>query len=347
LIEQGDLSHAARVLRSSGLAFGNEQTLAELRVPSRRPPSLREPLPPDALDYTPAIPLRLDAELFAKALQSTRRGLSPGLCGIRYGHLKLCMEDDATLELLTEAAERIAQGDVPEPILQAMRISQLTALRKPNGRARGVAAGDTLRRLVGKTLARQFQDDFRSAVLPSNFGLCDRSGTEALAHLIQVLTDMDPRATITCIDGVGAFDHILRSRIFRQLMDHDSLREVLPFVRAWYSGISSYLWADDSGAQHVIEQGEGGEQGGALMPALFSLALKPALDAIQARLEPGELAVAYLDDIYLITPPGRARAAHDLAAEVLREMCGIEVNHGKLVSWNKEGGPPPSGSFRA
>ena len=225
--------------RSSGIAPGNARTLIELRDPARRPPSLHEPLPAGAVAYTPAVPVRLDADLFAKVLQSTRRGLSPGLCGIRYEHLKLCLEDDGALELLIDAAEHIAQGDVPETILQAMRLSQLTALSKPNGKVRGVAAGDTLRRLAGTILARKFQDDFRTAAMPPNFGLCNRSGTDALSRLVQLATDDDPHTTATCMDGVGAFDHILQACIFRQLHAHPTLRALLPHVRAWYGAASS------------------------------------------------------------------------------------------------------------
>ena len=61
----------------------------------------------------------------------------------------------------------------------------------------GISSGDTFRRLVAKTLARQFQDDLRAAVFPYNFGLCNRSGTDAAVHLLRSITDLDPRATIT------------------------------------------------------------------------------------------------------------------------------------------------------
>ena len=40
----------------------------------------------------------------------------------------------------------------------------ITALLKDNGRVRGISAGDTFRRLVSKALARQFQNEFLSAV---------------------------------------------------------------------------------------------------------------------------------------------------------------------------------------
>jgi len=149
--------------------------------------------------------------------------------------------------------------------------------------------------------------------------------------MVQMVTGMDAQATVTCIDGVGAFDHVLRASIFRQLLAHEHLRELVPYVRAWCGTAPEYVWVDDDGVQHTVAQGEGGEQGDALMPALFSVALKPALSAIQARLGPGELVVAYLDDIYLITAPENARRAYDITAEVLRQMCGIEVNQSRKV----------------
>ena len=39
------------------------------------------------------------------------------------------------------------------------------------------------------------------------------------------------------------------------------------------------------------------------MPAMFSLALQPALRALQTELLQGEQALAYLDDMYILAPP--------------------------------------------
>eukprot|EP00973_Karenia_brevis_P041127 5690481-Karenia_brevis.AAC.1 len=82
-----------------------------------------------------------------------------------------------------------------------MKISKLTALLKDNGRVRGIAAGDTSRRLVSKTIARQSQATLRSKVSPDNFGMCNRSGTDSLAHMINFLTDEDPSKVVVSIDG--------------------------------------------------------------------------------------------------------------------------------------------------
>ena len=50
-------------------------------------------------------------------------------------------------------------------------------------------------------------------------------------------------------------------------------------------------------------RGEGGEQGDALMPAMFSLGQHSALEAIQARLRLDESLMAFMDDIYAKSNP--------------------------------------------
>ena len=45
--------------------------------------------------------------------------------------------------------------------------------------------------------------------------------------------------------------------------------QLLPFAKLFYGDPSTYLWED--GDVHHIHQGEGGEQGDALMPMLFCL----------------------------------------------------------------------------
>ena len=65
--------------------------------------------------------------------------------------------------------------------------------------------------------------------------------------------------------------------------------EALPFVRSFYGQPSRYVWEDD--------QGEGEEQGDALMPLLFSLGQHAALEAVRAHLLPRERLFAFLDDV--------------------------------------------------
>eukprot|EP00959_Pyramimonas_sp_CCMP1952_P109477 2289766-Pyramimonas_sp.AAC.1 len=64
------------------------------------------------------------------------------------------------------------------------------------------------------------------------------------------------------------------------------LHGLLPFVRQWHAVQSKFKWRDCDGKVYTIRQGDGGEQGDALMPALFRLALRPALQRIQESLPP-------------------------------------------------------------
>ena len=343
-IEQGELSHAARTLRSSGLAPGNVETLRELQDPVLRPQVREEPIPPQVLNHVPREVLQLDPAVLATVLQESRRGLSPGQGGTRFEHLKLCLEDEAAMDLLLSACQQIASAGIPAEIVLAMRMSSMTALQKDNGRVRGIAAGDVYRRLVAKTLARMKQETFRRRVAPANFGLAARAGTDSLGHFVRLFTDSSPHATVLAIDGVGAFDHVRRSRMFIELAGDPELAPLLPFLRLWYEDCSTFIWDDDNGVSHTITQADGGEQGDALMPAMFCMAMRPALEDIQRQLHPDDLVVAYLDDVYLLVrDPARARAAYDVTAAAFQRFCGIAVNHAKLAAWNRSGQAAPPG----
>ena len=79
----------------------------------------------------------------------------------------------------------------------------------------------------------------------------------------------------------------------------------LPFVSLFYSSSSTYIWEDDAGITHTIVQGEGGEQGDPLMPALFAVGQHSALAAARTRLQPNEHLMAFHDDLYVVCQPER------------------------------------------
>ena len=67
------------------------------------------------------------------------------------------------------------------------------ALQKPNGGVRGIVVGDTLRRLVARTIAQQLSVVVEAATAPFQYALLTRAGTE-------------PTTTVMSIDGIGALD---------------------------------------------------------------------------------------------------------------------------------------------
>ena len=83
------------------------------------------------------------------------------------------------------------------------------------------------------------------------------------------------------VDGVGAFDHVLRAAMLSKVAEVPSLRVFLPFVEAAYARPSSYVRVDEEGVRHTIEQHEGGEQEDPLILLLFSLGIHKASQEIQ------------------------------------------------------------------
>ena len=61
------------------------------------------------------------------------------------------------VHLLFQIAERMAKAQVPEAVINFIRMGRLTALSKPDGGVRGIVVGDVLRRLVARTMSQQLE----------------------------------------------------------------------------------------------------------------------------------------------------------------------------------------------
>ena len=135
--------------------------------------------------------------------------------------------------------------------MSMVRSGRLTALSKPDG---GFEA-DVIRRLVAGTIAQQLGEAVKSATAPHQYALSTRAGCECIVHALQGLCELNPSATVTSIDGVGAFDLVSRRAMLEGLAQVDGGAATLPFVRMFYGSPSQYLWDDDNGVTHTIPQG--------------------------------------------------------------------------------------------
>ena len=340
-VQRGELSKARRILTAAALAPGTSETLGQLTDPARRPPHLERPVPAQVLQHSAVTRLKLDTKMFFEALRGARKGSAAGLSGMAISHLKPLLENEQCMDLLGCAADLFAAAEVPTEVSEALALARLTSLSKPNGGVRGIATGDTFRRLVSRALARQFAQKFNEATSSFQFALQTRAGTDCLAGLLRAATDLEETATITCLDGIGAFDHISRAAFLSKLQE--VVPSLVPFVLQFYGRTSTYYWWDDSGTRHTILQGEGCEQGDALAPALFALAMHGALLQAQSQLQPGEYLAAFLDDIYLVTQPSRVRAAFDSTTAIIQYMTGMRTNMGKCRIFNRTGSEAPLG----
>ena len=186
-------------------------------------------------------------------------------------HLRPLLDSTRDSALLWELGCSFAQGHVPVEVIPLLRLGRITALQKPSGGIRGIVVGDVFRRLVARTMAQQLNAAVERATSPFQYALTTRAGVECVAHVVQTLTDWDPGATVLSVDGVGAFDLISRGAMLQGLRGVEGGEAALPFVSLFYSSSSTCIWEDDADITHNIVQGEGGEQGDPLMPALFAV----------------------------------------------------------------------------
>ena len=80
-----------------------------------------------------------------------------------------------------------------------------------------------------------------------------------------------------------------------------------------------------------------------MAPALYALGQHDALVAADKRLQPGECLAAFLDDVYVVTTPARAREALDVVTTSIQDRAGVAANLGKTRVYNRAGGPAPAG----
>ena len=176
-----------------------------LSDPERRPRIPRDELPETVTNFVPRAPWKLDKKMLLSNLRSARRGAAAGPSGVTAEHFKILLDDALLSDMFHDACQELANADVPATIVEAMRLGRLTALCKPGGGVRGIVAGEFLRRLVSRTIAKQVAGEVEAATAPHQYALSTRAGTECVAHALQALTDLYPEATVLSIDGIGAF----------------------------------------------------------------------------------------------------------------------------------------------
>ncbi|CAE7037427.1 unnamed protein product, partial [Symbiodinium natans] len=114
----------------------------------------------------------------ARSLRACKRGSAPGLSGARAEHYKVLLDQADALELLAEAATLLARADVPQEVAAGIALARMTAIQKPGGGVRGIATGDTFRRLVSRTLAASHAATFDEATRPFQHALSTRAGMD-------------------------------------------------------------------------------------------------------------------------------------------------------------------------
>ena len=82
-------------------------------------------------------------------------------------HLRPLLDDMRSLHLFFRVSERLARVQIPEVVADLLRLGRITALSKPDGGVRGIVAGDVVRRLVARRIAKQLSTAVETSHQPS------------------------------------------------------------------------------------------------------------------------------------------------------------------------------------
>ena len=256
-------------------------------------PSWVSPIPPSY-----SYPARRSLARRHSEPRKRRRALGgPGPSGLRTDHVREALQSAHSDEVsahLTAVCQVLARGEAPAIIAPHIAGAALHALPKKHGGVRPIAAGETLRRLVGKLMCRSVREEARDCLFPLQVGVGVKCGAEAAVHTARQgaeRNDAEGDKVLVKVDFSNAFNTVQRAAVLREVRHH--LPQLAPWAD-WCYGRAGVLRYGD----HTILSTAGVQQGDPLGPLLFALALQPALEAAKAA-APLDLCFAYLDDVVL------------------------------------------------
>ncbi|KAL0228364.1 hypothetical protein RCL1_004507 [Eukaryota sp. TZLM3-RCL] len=303
---RGRYGSAKANLFSSELAPVNEDSLKQLN--DLHPvESFSSSKPLSSNQYWSTNPIKADEVL--KAILHLPSGKAAGPSGISFDLLKSVVRqnsfivDDLVLffnNLLTLKYKAPKQFTASGPI----------ALRKPNGKIRPIAVGESLYRLLSSLAFNRVAENL---------------GSKQLMGLVAALTSdlffkQNSNNCVFNLDFKNAFNSVLRGSIQSELQH--KFPEVESFFHCFYSGTSDLVYD-----VHNLPSSSGVKQGDPLGPFLFCLSIQPILNLLKSKFSQLEI-VAYMDDISLIAPFEIINEVSQLVSSLYLEI-GLHLNVSK------------------
>ena len=318
-VKDGALSRATRLLTSSGLAAPSVETLQKLRNKHPTPSRPFDNFPP-----SPSAAITLERDAILKALRSSPRGSAAGPSGLRFEHLRPCLEVRDLTDLLCAVVQLLVSGSPPPAVGRAMAAARLIALAKGNGDVRPIAVGECLRRLCARSVCLQEKASMAAFLSPVQYGVATPGGLEQVVHQLQAGLEAHEDWGLFKCDLSNAFNSVARATIFEEVSEH--FPSLLPFTTFLYGQPSPLIYRNgDSSA--VLSSQEGVHQGDPLGPFYFCIAINACLQLLQES-HVGIVVAAYFDDVTILGPPEKIG---DVLPELVSglESCGLHFNPAK------------------
>ena len=279
-----------------------------------------EPL--DAQGQIPEMENLLEEATVKAVIKKANPQSAAGPSGLRYSHLQAALCDELVEDFAAFATLVFSSRALPQVFWTLHTSANLPALGQ---KARPVACGDVLRRVIGAVFCLRYGRKLADYFQPwGQYGVAVSGGVEIMT-LIATL-GFDEGCTILSYNGANAFNSIYRHRFL------PALAEIVPSVVPYASNLYAreppkLLFALDGEGLEVVESARGVQQGCNLGPLCYNAGSLKILKEFRANPPvPGARAVSFIDDITVILPPELSldMAAIGKVTEWLQERLGVE-----------------------
>ena len=320
---QGRLGKACTLLSSSGVAPHSQETVEQLGSKHYQ----RDP--PEPIDPPPTPPLQLSADFnLLKVLRSFSKDVGTDTTNFRIQHLLDANEAHLPIPLLPRlraVINLLLSGKAPVEVQNILAGARLTALAKPDGGVRPIAAGNIFRRIASKCACRLLQARIRATFGDEQLGVACRGGAEHIIHNMRNTVEShwgEADFTVLKVDFENAFNSVDRHPLLQQCKQH--FPELFPWVHWCYGGQPHLIYNGD----HIFSSCAGVQQGDPLGPMLFCLVLHLLVRDIKVRCPQLTFHKWYLDDGTLAGPASEVLRALELI-KTQGPQLGLKLNLSK------------------
>ena len=238
---------------------------------------------------------------------------------------------DAIHDYVQQKVREITQDTGPDN--RFLCGARITPLLKANGKIRPIAVGEVLYRLLMRTIVQALKNDIQASLGPGQFGVGQAGGVEPIVRLVEHAIHRPELGYthLTKLDFSNAYNRMGRRTMAEACRKHCS---ILYRAARWAYKQATPLVAmarrrsvdeRDGMPALLLTSSEGVRQGDPLAPVLFSLGMRGFLEALQDRLGPDHLVMAYLDDVVILSKSG-AETVQVAAAVAAQEAPGLCLN---------------------
>ena len=183
------------------------------------------------------------------------------------------MASNDLCEGIAETARWLCTSNVDPSSLSALVAGRLIALNKCPG-IRLIGIGETLRRLISRTVAYVLKEDIKQAAGPLQLCAGHQSGCEAAIHAMNDIWLDSSTDGILLVDASNAFNNLNR------MVALHNITEVCPsiatiIINTYRSDVPMFI-----GGETILSQ-EGTTQGDPLAMAMYAIASAPLIQQLQ------------------------------------------------------------------